>query len=98
MFVRIVRMSFDPLKIEEFLQNFHDNKNQIRNFEGCTFLELYRDKKHTNIFFTYSYWNAEKDLENYRNSIFFKDAWGKISVLFNDTPLAWSVEKIITLE
>ncbi len=62
MFVRIVKMSFDENKIEEFLENFHQNKDKIRNFKGCTFLELYREKNQKNIFFTYSYWNTEEDL------------------------------------
>ena len=43
-------------------------KTKIRAFEGCNFLELYRDKHNTNIFFTYSYWDSEDDLNNYRHS------------------------------
>jgi len=98
MFVRIVKMSFDENKIEEFLENFHQNKDEIRNFEGCTFLELYRDKKNKNIFFSYSYWNSEEELDNYRNSDFFKSVWSKTKVLFNDIPQAWSVDKLISLK
>ena len=66
MFVRIVKMSFEENKIEEFLNNFHQNKDKIRNFKGCTFLELYQDKKEKNIFFTYSYWNSQEELDYYR--------------------------------
>ena len=44
MFVRIVKMGFAPENIEAFLANFDANKDKIRNFEGCQFLELYRDK------------------------------------------------------
>ena len=44
MLVRIVKMGFDPDKIETFLQNFEKRKTLIRGFEGCMFLELYRDK------------------------------------------------------
>ena len=98
MFVRIVKMSFDPSKIEEFLHNFHESKENIRSFEGCTLLELYRDKNYNNIFFTYSYWNSEKDLEKYRNSDFFKEVWAKTKVLFNEIPQAWSVDKLVSLK
>jgi len=97
MFVRIVKMSFDENKIEEFLGNFHQNKDKIRSFKGCSFLELYRDKNQENIFFTYSYWNTEEDLNNYRNSDLFKSVWSKTKVLFNDIPQAWSVDKIASL-
>ncbi|MEZ4802983.1 MAG: antibiotic biosynthesis monooxygenase family protein [Gelidibacter sp.] len=98
MFVRIVKMSFEPSKIEEFLANFEAKKQHIRDFEGCEFLELYRDREKTNIFFTYSFWNKERDLENYRQSELFKIVWAETKILFNDKPEAWSVDKIHTLK
>ena len=97
MFVRIVKMSFQPEKIEEFLNNFNTKKEFKRNSPGCRLLELYRDKTNPNIFFTYSYWDAEQDLENYRNSDLFKGVWAQTKVLFNDKPLAWSVDKVASL-
>lgn len=97
MFVRIVKMSFQPEKIEEFLNNFNSKKEFIRNSPGCRLLELYRDKTNPNIFFTYSYWDTEQDLENYRNSELFKGVWSQTKVLFNDKPLAWSVDKVESL-
>ncbi|MCK7590645.1 antibiotic biosynthesis monooxygenase [Subsaxibacter sp. CAU 1640] len=98
MLVRIVKMSFEPSKIEKFLANFDAKKNHIRNFEGCEFLELYRDQQQTNIFFTYSYWDDATDLENYRQSDLFKDVWAETKILFNDKPEAWSVDKVVSLK
>jgi len=97
MFVRIVKMSINPKKIDVFLNNFNNNKEKIRNFNGCQLLELYRDKTQNNIFFTYSYWNTTADLENYRKSELFKLVWSTVKPLFNDRPMAWSVDKIVTL-
>ncbi|TVZ59918.1 hypothetical protein NA63_2461 [Flavobacteriaceae bacterium MAR_2010_105] len=97
MFVRLVKMSFKPTKVEEFLSNFELHKAQIRNFKGCEFLELYRDKSDANVFFTYSFWNSETDLENYRQSELFKSVWSKTKPLFNSSAEAWSVDKIATL-
>ncbi|SFS29710.1 putative quinol monooxygenase [Lutibacter maritimus] len=97
MFVRIVKLTFETTNIETFLTNFNDNKNNIRNFEGCRLLELYRDKNNTNIFFSYSYWDSEKHLNNYRNSELFKTVWAKTKVLFSDKPEAWSVDKLESL-
>lgn len=94
MLVRIVKMSFDPEKISEFLDNFHLNKKAIRNFEGCQLLELYRDQNQSHIFFTYSYWEDNSNLENYRNSELFKQVWAKTKPLFNAQPEAWSVDKV----
>ena len=98
MFVRIVKMSFQPSKIDEFLANFETKKNQIRAFDGCEFLELYRDKHNTNVFFTYSYWTTEADLERYRHSDLFKGVWAQTKPLFNAKPEAWSVDKIVSLK
>ncbi|MDT0688102.1 putative quinol monooxygenase, partial [Autumnicola psychrophila] len=93
MLVRIVKMSFAPENIETFLNNFEENKLKIRAFEGCEFLELYRGKDNTNQFFTYSYWENEQALKNYRNSELFKAVWAKTKILFNEKPEAWSVSK-----
>lgn len=98
MLVRIVKLSFEPAKIKEFLTNFEMVKEKIRNFDGCQFLELYRDQNDTNIFFTYSYWNTEDDLNNYRHSELFKAVWAKTKPLFNAKPEAWSVDKFASLE
>lgn len=98
MLVRIVKMSFNSDKIDEFLSNFEANKTKIRHFEGCKFLELYRDKDNTNIFFTYSYWVSENDLNAYRDSDLFKGVWAKTKPLFNAKPEAWSVDKLVSLD
>lgn len=98
MFVRIVKMSFEPKHIDEFLSNFELSKHNIRAFDGCEFLELYRDKHNTNVFFTYSYWNTEADLERYRQSSLFKGIWSKTKPLFNAKPEAWSVNKLASLD
>ena len=98
MLVRIVKMGFDPDKIETFLQNFEKRKTLIRSFQGCMLLELYRDKDKTNQFFTYSYWTDEAALENYRKSSLFKEVWAETKIYFNQKPEAWSVDKLVSIE
>ena len=97
MFVRIVKMSFKEDKIDDFINNFNNSKAKIRNTQGCKLLELYRDKTNPTIFFTYSYWDTELDLENYRNSQLFKNVWNITKLLFKDKPEAWSVDKVYNL-
>jgi len=97
MFVRIVKMSFHEENIPKFLENFELMKEKIRNAEGNRLLELYQDKNNPEIFFTYSYWETENDLENYRNSELFYDVWQFTKKLFNDKPEAWSVDKLVSL-
>ena len=97
MFVRIVKMSFHEEKIPDFLENFETVKDKIRKAEGNRFLELYQDKNDKCIFFTYSYWETEADLENYRQSELFTSVWNFTKKLFNEKPEAWSVDKLVSL-
>lgn len=97
MFVRIVKMSFHEENIPAFLDNFELMKEKIRNAPGNRFLELYQDKNNKGIFFTYSYWETEGDLENYRKSELFDGVWTFTKKLFNDKPEAWSVDKLVSL-
>ena len=80
-----------------FLDNFNVMKEHIRNAKGNQFLELYQDKNNKNIFFTYSYWKTEEDLNNYRKSALFDEVWSFTKKLFNDKPEAWSVDKLVSL-
>ena len=98
MFVRIVKMTFNVDKIELFISIFNENQLKIRNSEGCELLELYRDKANPTVFFTYSYWQEENHLENYRNSDLFKNVWAKTKLLFSDKPEAWSVDKLVVTD
>ncbi|WP_435415927.1 putative quinol monooxygenase [Polaribacter aestuariivivens] len=98
MFVRIVKMSFHSKNIERFTTIFEEKKKFIRNSAGCKLLELYQDKTNPEIFFTYSYWENEKDLENYRNSDLFKNVWKETKALFNAKPEAWSVDKKVSMQ
>lgn len=97
MFTRIVKMEFHRKNIPTFLQNFEEVKERIRNFQGCSFLELYRDKNNDAIFFTYSRWNEEQDLENYRKSELFKEVWSVTKPLFSSRAEAWSVDTLVSL-
>lgn len=98
MFVRIVKMSFHEENIPAFLENFDSIKEKIRSAEGNRFLELYQEKKNPCIFFTYSYWETEEDLENYRRSALFDEVWTFTKKLFNEKPEAWSVDKVVSLQ
>ncbi len=97
MFVRIVKMQFQEDKVNLFIENFNAVKEKIRAFEGNELLELYQDKNNPTLFFTYSYWQTEAHLENYRNSALFKKVWSETKIYFNAKPEAWSVDKRVCL-
>ena len=94
MFTRIVKMEFETEKVSAFLDNFDQIKMQIRNFPGCSFLELWQDKQDATIFFTHSRWESETDLENYRKSELFKNVWATTRPMFRSKALAWSVDSV----
>ena len=97
MFTRIVRMEFEEEQIPSFLENFNNVKQKIRDFPGCTFLELYRDQNDPAIFFTYSRWIDEQNLESYRNSSLFKAVWSETKPKFRARAQAWSVDTVESL-
>ena len=92
MIKRIVKLTFQEDEIPSFLHIFEESKSKIRAFAGCEHLELWQAKSPSNILFTYSYWESEDALNNYRHSDFFKATWQKTKALFADKPEAWSIE------
>lgn len=94
MLIRIVKLTFKPENIPSFERIFDESKNGILAFEGCSKVDLYQDLKNPSVFFTYSFWEKESDLENYRTSDFFRRVWGHTKTLFADKPEAWSVAKV----
>ena len=87
-------MEFKEENIRAFLANFETVKVKIRNFPGCTFLELYTDKNDPSIYFTYSKWEHESHLENYRTSELFKSVWATTKPMFRSKAAAWSVDTL----
>ena len=94
MIKRIVKMSFKPEKVNEFKTIYKESSVFISSFKGCSHVELMQDKTNPNIFFTYSIWDAEEFLEDYRNSALFESVWSKTKILFNAKPEAWTVEEV----
>ncbi|KEO75128.1 putative quinol monooxygenase [Anditalea andensis] len=94
MLIRTVRMTFQPENVEGFLEIFNNSKTKIRGFKGCHHLELWQDHCQTNIFTTFSYWEDEAALDQYRESELFKEVWGQTKVLFAEKPRALSQKKI----
>ena len=95
--IRIVKMTFDPEKVNEFLANFEEVKHKIRAFDGVKHLELLNDKNKPNIYFTYSIWESEDHLNNYRHSDLFKSVWAVTKPMFIEKADAWSVDSLVKL-
>ena len=89
--IRVVKMEFEESRVADFLDIFAASKDRIKSFAGCTHLQLLRDESDPAVFFTYSHWDSNDDLENYRRSDLFKSVWGNTKKLFRRSPQAWSL-------
>lgn len=91
MITRIVKMTFRPEEVENFLVVFNENKSFIAASEGCRSLQLLTEKGKGNVFFTISEWDSEECLNKYRESELFERVWGKTKLMFESKPEAWTV-------
>ena len=94
MIIRIVKMTFQPDRVDDFLGVFNEMQEQIKQMPGCSSLTLLRDTRNENTFFTHSIWDSAEALDVYRHSDFFKDVWGRAKQGFADKPAAWSLEEV----
>ena len=91
MITRIVKLTIAPEHSATFKKNFHKNKELILAQLGCRHVEMLTDVKYPNIHFTYSKWEDESDLNNYRKTELFKGIWVTVKPMFCAMPEAWSV-------
>lgn len=94
MIVRIVKLSFREEEIDRFKEILVESKEKIKSFPGVIYLEMLQDINDPTIFFTYSHWESEQDLENYRHSELFKNTWAKTKPLFSAPAKAWSNNRL----
>ena len=97
MIKRLVKLTFQADKTDEFIAIFEASKDKIRAMSGCQHVELLRDATTSNIFFTLSLWDTEGSLNVYRQSDLFRTTWAKTKVLFSDKPAAWTTTMISTV-
>ncbi|MEF8815278.1 MAG: antibiotic biosynthesis monooxygenase [Salinibacter sp.] len=90
MLVRIVRMTFAPNTVDQFLDQFDEAAPLIRSFSGCRHLELWRDLDASAVCTTYSHWKHPEALATYKDSDLFRHTWSAVTPLFADRPRAQS--------
>ena len=84
-------MEFEEELIPQFLEIFAASREKIRSFPGCTHLQLLQGEADPRVFFTYSHWLVEGDLDSYRNSDLFRGVWRNTRKLFRAAPKVWSL-------
>ncbi len=91
-------MTFREQEVDNFLTMFEAKKAFIRHFPGCNHLELQKDYNDPNIFATYSIWDSQEDLNNYRHSELFAEVWADTKAKFAAKPMAFSLKKFIEVD
>ena len=91
MIVRIVKLHFEPTKVSVFIDFFDQIKHIVNGFDGCYGMQLLQDKNNPGIVMTYSHWENENALENYRKSDAFGEIWPTIKPWFIEKPEAWTL-------
>jgi heme-degrading monooxygenase HmoA len=97
MITRIVKMNFRSEEVENFLTIFHQSKDKIRHMPGCKHLELWNSQSDASIYYTYSIWDSEDDLNNYRDSELFQSVWPATKALFASKAEASSLNVLVKL-
>lgn len=95
MITRIVRMKVAPENVTTFQNYFKESFTKIRNFSGCCELSLHTDINDKGVVITFSRWESEAHLNDYRDSDVFKSTWEKVKPLFITKPEAFSMEELI---
>ncbi|MCU0360076.1 MAG: antibiotic biosynthesis monooxygenase [Bacteroidia bacterium] len=93
MIKRIVKMEFRADKVEEFKLIFKTSCSKIKARKGCHHVELLQDINNPCLFFTFSIWDEEADLNAYRDSDLFAGVWAATKALFNAKPEAWTLQE-----
>jgi len=91
MVTRIVKLTFHEDKIDGFIAFFDTINTKVSRYEGCNGMRLLRDIHRPEVVFTYSYWDSEDALNNYRDSELFGTVWPTIKPWFSEKPEAWTV-------
>lgn len=90
MLIRIVRLTFQPTKLDTFLDHFDAVAPRIRDVEGCQRLALWQDVRFPTICTTHSHWTDEAALQAYRKSDLFRTTWAEVKPWFAAPPEAHS--------
>jgi quinol monooxygenase YgiN len=97
MIIRLVRMTFLPAQVADFLELFHATKHRIREQPGCRQLELWQDATDPAIYCTHSHWDDEAALNAYRKSALFGEVWPATKRLFAAPAVAFSSQVAVVV-
>ena len=93
MLTRVVKLTFQEAHLADFYSHFETVKHEVSNFPGCYGMKLLSVIDAPNVIFTYSQWENEAALNNYRDSELFAAIWPQIKPWFAQRAEAWSLNE-----
>ncbi|MFM6947331.1 MAG: putative quinol monooxygenase [Flavobacteriales bacterium] len=93
MLTRVVKLTFQEQHLADFFAHFEKVKHDVAHFQGCLGMKLLTDLNEPNVIFTYSEWENEAALDNYRHSELFLSIWPQIKPWFAQRAEAWSLQE-----
>ena len=90
---RLVKLTFQPIYVSTFLEGFVHLKPKILAMPGCQHLRLWQSTSSPHVLFTYSIWDGEEQLSEYRQSEFFRNTWAQTKKWFSEPAEAWSLDE-----
>lgn len=90
MLIRLVRMTFRADAVPAFEEIFRQSREKIRSQPGCRHLALWADATDPTILTTYSVWESEAALNQYRRSELFGSVWPRTKALFATPAVTYS--------
>ncbi len=94
--VRLVKLKFRTGKKEAFILTFKAHEMIMKEVEGCNHIELWQDHHNADTMMTYSIWDSERHLNNYRRSETFHHVWSIVKPFFAEPAQVTNLGKVIT--
>ncbi len=90
MIVRIVHMFFRPHALEQLMPLIHRQLRNVMSHPGCLAVKLFRDTSDPDHLCTFSIWEDQEALDDYRQSDHFIEVWSTLKSHFAKPPQAYS--------
>lgn len=88
MIIRLVKLTFVPSFIDDFYRIYREKEPRIGTWPGCCGVKLLQDKDNPAVYYTWSLWESEQQLNDYRHSAFFQETWAVVKKHFAAAPEA----------
>ena len=97
MIKRVVRLTLkDDASINAFQEIYRSRNPFTKGVKGCREVKVLKDVDHDDVYYTFSIWDSNEDLEAYRQSNYFAETWPMVKAQLAKRAEAFSMTEIDT--